>query len=78
MITKWFIPLHVISRNKKVSDASFIGKYKVTDKRIVLFNKNELVNYYFSNPVKTISRLGYIAERSTCPNYFKNVILREY
>ena len=74
---KWFIPKNLIMWNKERADNSFVGRCEVTNKRIVLYDKGPNKNYYFFNPIKTTNRLGYIAERKTCPQYFSRCIKEE-
>jgi len=74
---KWFIPRWLVLENKKLSQNSFLGKHEVTEKKIVLYSRNGNCNYTFLNPIKSWNRLGYIAERKSCPKYFSDVIYPE-
>jgi hypothetical protein len=76
---KWFIPQIVIDKSAKIAASGFIGKQPFDKKGyICLYSKNTMKNYYFKNPVQDLKRYAWIAERGSCPNYFKYVIDRWY
>ena len=57
--------------SKQKASCSFKGNAPFERKGyICLYSKNTLRNYYFRNPTREESRLGYTAERYRCPKYF--------
>lgn len=72
-MNKWFISALIVNYNKTKSDLSFCGRFRLTEKVMTLYCKNNNKNYTFLYPKKATDRYGYIIQRNVIPKYFKNI-----